>query len=438
MSETVHNLEGEQGVLGCLLWEGGDAFHDAVAAGLKAEWFYDLRNGAVFRAVSSLEAGGTPSSISTVRSRLGDGLEAAGGLAYLMQLADATSSPANLHFYLDQCRSALLRRKAGAIAAEAADMAGGDAEGEDVLRRMAERATEAMDSVTQRDSDHGNELASQFTDSLEKRKALVDSGQRSGLRTGLRRLDSMTDGLQFGEQFIIGARPSAGKTAIGLTIAAEIAIRQNVPTLIVSCEMSTTSLVTRLCSVCTGVSLSALRYGSYNQGELQQVVTFNARLAEAPLYIFNAISGITGSEVAAVMRQHARRHGVRFVLVDYLQKVKPDKRSEKRTYEVAEVSGALRSAAVASNVALITLAQVNRESEQGKEPRMPRLCDLADSGQIERDADTVALIHRDKNNNSEAKLFLAKQRDGETGLIDLHFNGPLTRFEDHDNDNPSL
>jgi len=202
--------------------------------------------------------------------------------------------------------------------------------------------------------------------------------------------------------------------------------------------MSTTSLVTRLCSVCTGVSLSALRYGSYNQAELQQVVTFNARLAEAPLYIFNAISGITGSEVAAVIRQHARRHGVRFVLVDYLQKVKPDKRSEKRTYEVAEVSGALRSAAVASKVALITLAQLNRESEKGNDPRLPRITDLADSSQIERDGDTVGLLHRDKENGGEAKLLIAKQRDGETGIIDLHFNGPLTRFEDHDNDNPHL
>jgi len=187
--------------------------------------------------------------------------------------------------------------------------------------------------------------------------------------------------------------------------------------------------VTRLCSICTGVSLKSLRSGRYFEDEAERIMTFNAKLAQAPLFIFDAISGATGAEVAAIVRQHARQHGVKFVLVDYLQKLKADTRNDKRTYEIADISGSLRSGAVAAKVAMMTLAQVNRDSEKADKPRPPRLHDLADSGQIERDADTVGLLHRDKDNPQNAMLVIAKQRDGETGPVRLHFNGPLTRFE---------
>lgn len=425
-----HDSEAEAGVLGCLLWEGSDCYSEAVARGLKSEWFYDLRHVAVFKAVRELENAGQPATIQVVKNRLNGEIGAAGGFSYLLTLADAsTASPALLPIHLENCRSAYLKRKAVAIAVRSTDEANGDADGADVLARMAAQSTEALDSVTLKESRQGKELSTCFTDNLEKKKTLADSGKRSGLPTGLRRLDEMTDGLQFGEQFIIGARPGAGKTALGVTMVAEIAIRQAVPTLIISCEMSTESLMTRLCSVFTGVSLSTLRYGRYNQDDMGKIMAFNMKLASAPLYVFDAIRGITGREVSAVMRQHSRRYGVKFALVDYLQKVKADGRSEKRTYEVAEVSEALRSAAVTNKIALVTLAQVNRDSEKGNEPRMPRACDLADSGQIERDADSIALIHRDKKEPTKACLILAKQRDGEEGIIELHYNGPITRFE---------
>jgi len=159
-------------------------------------------------------------------------------------------------------------------------------------------------------------------------------------------------------------------------------------------------------------------------------------LAAAPLFIYEGVSGVTGGQASAIIRQHARRHGVRFALVDYLQKLRPDKKGEKRTYEIGEISNALRSAAVSSGVALVSLAQINRDSDKGEKPRMPRLSDIADSAQIERDADTVALLHRDREKPNDATVIIAKQRDGETGQFSLVFNGPITRFENPSYDHP--
>lgn len=426
----IYDQEAEAGILGCFLWEGQTCYQDAIAVGLKPEWFYDLRNKCIFTAIAELEADGKQANVITVKRVLGADLDReAGGFAYLAGLQNETPAPSYLPIWAERCRDAMLRRKAAAIASEALDLAQGSEQGEKTLAGLVARANEVLDGAKLKDSAHGPVLANALIETLEKKKALADSGQRSGIVTGLYELDKMTDGLQYGEQFIVGARPSTGKTAFGLSLVSRIAIQDNIPSLIISCEMSKEALVTRLCSICTGVSLKSLRSGRYFEDEAERIMTFNAKLAQAPLFIFDAISGATGAEVAAIVRQHARQHGVKFVLVDYLQKLKADTRNDKRTYEIADISGSLRSGAVAAKVAMMTLAQVNRDSEKADKPRPPRLHDLADSGQIERDADTVGLLHRDKDNPQNAMLVIAKQRDGETGPVRLHFNGPLTRFE---------
>jgi replicative DNA helicase len=120
---------------------------------------------------------------------------------------------------------------------------------------------------------------------------------------------------------------------------------------------------------------------------------------------------------------------VRFVVVDYLQRVPPAERHEKRTYEVGSVSSALKAVADQTGVALLTLCQLNREPELQK-GRLPKIADLADSGQIERDADFVGLLNRDRAEAvGDATLFVAKQRDSELGSVPLTFNGPFCRFE---------
>lgn len=273
----------------------------------------------------------------------------------------------------------------------------------------------------------GKEAGDRMIDDLERRFQL--QGALSGVPTGLRWFDQITDGIQYGEQTIVAARPSQGKTALGLGIAVHACFKNKIPTMFVSLEMSIEALMRRLCSCWSEIGMSELKKGSYTQGQFESMAAFRALTAKAHFWITDAVNGMGINQLCAAVRRRARKDGVKLVVIDYLQKIKPDERHEKRTYEVGSVSTSLKALATSTGVALLTLAQINRESEKDK-GRAPRLADLADSSQIERDADTVAMIHRKRNDpTNAAQLIIAKQRDGETGLVDLIFNGKFARFE---------
>jgi replicative DNA helicase len=187
-----YNTTAEAGIIGCLLWDGASCYHEARASGLKSDWFHDIRNVEIYRAVEALELSGTPATFHTVKNRMGPALEQSGGVSYLIELSrNSSPSPEMLPIFLEEARAALLRRKAASIASEASDLAGGDVDGEELLLSMSAKAVEAVDSVSQRESAHGTQLAARFTTDLEKRKELADSGRRSGIPTGFRDLDRM-------------------------------------------------------------------------------------------------------------------------------------------------------------------------------------------------------------------------------------------------------
>lgn len=285
------------------------------------------------------------------------------------------------------------------------------------------------------------EYVNKFITHLEDRFSLNKQGKRSGLETGFYKFDSMTDGLQFGEQAIFGARPSQGKTALALNITEHICLKNKVPTLFFSLEMSVEALCRRLCASYIGVPLYELKRGSYSESLFARFNAFNAMLSKSNLYIVDATAGMDEKMVGTLIRRAVKKHGIQLVVIDYLQRITASKKNEKRTYEVAQVSKALSAAAISNKVALLTLAQLNREPDKDKQPRRPRLSDLADSAQIERDGDVVALLSRhpaneDDKHNSMACLTIAKQRDGETGYIELAFNPSLCRFENPQIDQP--
>jgi replicative DNA helicase len=262
-------------------------------------------------------------------------------------------------------------------------------------------------------------------------------GRLSGLASGFTDLDALTDGFQPGEQAIIAARPSMGKTAIGLNVLETICLTNRQPSLFVSCEMSTKALMRRLLSSYSKLPMKDIRAGRLTEDGMVKASTFAAKLSGSPLHVLDAVGGVEINKLCAAIRRACRKHGIKFVIVDYLQKIRASGKHEKRTYEVGEVSGALKALAVQTNAAFLTLAQLNRESEKDK-GRQPKLADLADSGQIERDADMVALLHRNRGENKgrDAKLIVAKQRDGEVGILDLYFNGEFCRFENAAKEEP--
>jgi replicative DNA helicase len=173
-----------------------------------------------------------------------------------------------------------------------------------------------------------------------------------------------------------------------------------------------------------------LKSGNLSEGDMRSMTQASGKLASSPLWFLDGSSSQSIASITANIRRAVRKHKVRLVIIDYLQKVKAAEKSEKRTYEVAEVSGKLKDIAVQTGVALLSLAQLNRENEKDK-GRQPRLTDLADSGQIERDADLVMLLDRDrKQSKGEASIVIAKQRDGECGLVKLWYDGQFCRFSE--------
>ena len=271
-------------------------------------------------------------------------------------------------------------------------------------------------------------VVSRFIDSTQER--FSRHGQLSGITSGFHRLDQMTDGFQFGELAIIAARPSIGKTAIAIAIAKAAGIDARIPTLFISLEMSDESIVRRMVSTIGTIPMQHIKTGQLDQGGMKAMSTASAKIAASPIHFVSG-SGVSNiATITAVIRRAVRKWGVKLVLVDYLQKIHGSKAAEKKTYEIAEVSGRLKGVASDTKTAVVALAQLNRENEKDK-GRVPRLTDLADSGQIERDADLVLLLNRERNQpQGEAVIAIAKQRDGECGLVPLWYDGQYCRFSD--------
>lgn len=275
-------------------------------------------------------------------------------------------------------------------------------------------------------------VVNRFIDSTQER--FNRKGQLSGVTSGFHYLDKMTDGFQLGELAILAARPSIGKTAMAIAIAEAATVRSKVPTLFISLEMSDESIVRRMVSIVGSVPMQEIKTGEMTESGFRAMSVANSKIAASPLHFASGSSVSNIASITALIRRSVRKWGIKLVIIDYLQKIHGSKAAEKRTYEIAEVSGKLKSVAVDTKTAIVALAQLNRENEKDK-GRAPRLTDLADSGQIERDADLVLLLNRDRNQpKGESIIVIAKQRDGECGVVKLWYDGQFCRFSDADFD----
>ncbi len=420
-----HSIECEQGVLSCIL-QNPACLPDAIER-LKSDSgiFYDLRHQLIYSELLRMLDERLSVDLITLMQRLKDGgvLEQIGGISYLNQIQDIAPSAANLGFYADTVEDEAMRRRVIASCTEIIQKAGNAASSamlaadlEKVLALQSEKQIVAC-----LDGAQAGEL---MISDLQRRMEL--EGKLSGLDTGLPDLNYMTEGLQFGEQFIVGARPSQGKTALGLSIFKHCAFN-GIPSLFISLEMSVESVMRRMLSMHTNIPLREVKRGNYTDSEFGKFASFKALCKKHPMHIIDGVSGMSIREISSVVRRKVVQHGIKLVVIDYIQKIKPSEKQEKKTYEIGDISGRLKALAVELDIALLTLAQLNRENTKEK-GRTPRLSDLADSSQIERDADTVGLLHKQEDSTL---LIIAKQRDGEVGLIRLYFNGTYTRFESY-------
>lgn len=265
-------------------------------------------------------------------------------------------------------------------------------------------------------------------------------GETTGLPTGFKNYDRMTDGLHPGEMVIIAARPSMGKTSLVMNIVEHVACNLGHPALVFSLEMGTQQLVHRLLAARGGVSMKKFRDGFAAQADFRKIGEAARELAQTKLFIDDT-PGIPLLELRAKARRINNQVGLKLIAVDYLQLMRSQTRraQENRQIEISEISAGLKGLAKDLQVPVIVLAQLNRNPEQRGGGR-PRLSDLRESGSIEQDADVVGLLVREKYYaegdeekqlaGNKAELIIAKQRNGPTGDCHLVFHDELMRFFD--------
>jgi replicative DNA helicase len=430
------NLEAERSILGAILLDN-HALNAAIEK-IRSEDFFLSQHRQIFERM--IQLGEKQQAIDVVTlmedlSRRGE-LEAAGGIAYLSQLADGLPRVTNVEHYARIVKEKAVLRSlifsASAIQ-EQALAAGDDADvildrAESVIFQLAEdRVKVGLIGV--------KELV---RDNYERLEKIFSEGRRiTGLTTGYPGLDNETAGLQPSELIILAARPSMGKTALALNISENVALRLREPVAVFSLEMSKESLLLRLLASEARVDAHKFRTGHMGRDDWGKVTGALTNLADAPLWIDDSASS-TVMEIGAKARRLKRDRGLSLLVVDYLQLVVPTHtgRGSNRQEEVSSISRGLKGLAKELKVPVLVLSQLTRAPE--RDDRKPQLSDLRESGAIEQDADVVLFINRPnfyktdlpEEDRAKAELIIAKQRNGPTGSMNFVFLARHTRFEE--------
>jgi len=427
-----HAVEAEEAVLGCVLINP-DAYFE-VAAFLKPEDFYLHKNRWVWDAFVNLHEQRLPIDLITVSEELErrSQLAEAGGAAYLTQLINAVPTSLHAEAYGRLVEREALRRRLIDAATQVARLA--YEEGRDISEVVNE-AEAAVFAVSERRANKElapiKEAISAYYDRIkylfEHRDELL------GVPTGFIDLDKLLGGLQQSDLLIIAGRPGSGKTGLMLNVAKNAAMVYKKHVAVFSLEMSNDQLVQRLISQETGIDSQRLRLGDIHDHEWPLFVQAANVLSDAQIFLDDT-PALTPNQLRSKCRRLDQEYGLDLVIVDYLQLMQGDIRSDNRVQEVSGISRGLKQLARELNVPVLAGAQLSRAVEQRQDKR-PVLSDLRESGSLEQDSDIVMFIHRPDMYNTEgaktniADIIVAKHRNGPTADVQLVFRGALTKFE---------
>ncbi len=427
------SLEAEAAVLGSMILD--PQCIGLVVQKLTSSAFYRVEHQMIFEAVISLwDRKSDTFDLLLLRDELKNRkqLEEVGGPEYLVKVAEAVPSAANVEHYVQIVKDKQMMRElisaAGEVLTEALEDSGSVAE-------KLDRAEQKIFTVTQKKVS-GNaasmkEILTETFEAIDKRQG----HHITGLPTGFAELDDLTCGLQNGEMVIIAGRPSMGKTSFAMNIAEHIGADNNIPVAIFSLEMGRQQLAERMLCSRGMIDSQLVRKGMVNDAQYQELVHTASELSERPIYVDDT-PGITPLELRGKARRLRSRYGIKAIFIDYLQLMSMGGSVESRQQEVSEISRYLKALARELEVPVVVLSQLNRASE-GREGHRPRMSDLRESGSIEQDADVIMLLHRedyyhkgetDYEETAVAEAIIAKQRNGPTDTVELSFNGVYTRF----------
>ena len=435
------NLEAERALLGSILLDNSAL--NTVLETLGKDDFYSEAHRITFERMVDLSERNRTIDLVTLSEELAkEGLlEKAGGAAYLASLTDGVpigTMAAVPEYSRIVKEKSILRRLINA----SSNVISRCLEGSDDPETLIDLAqSQVFDIAEQKVQSGFSNVREIVKDSFGTIDVLFDRGQRvTGVETGFEDLDDMTSGLQAGELIVVAARPSLGKTALALNIAAHAAIRCNKLVGLFSLEMSKESLVIRLLCSEAKINSHLLRTGLSSREDWNKMTHALGRLAEASLFIEDS-PALSIMQIRAKARRLKAEKGLDLLIVDYLQLASGHGRFENRTQEVSFISRGLKSIAKELRVPVLALSQLSRAPEQRPGQR-PQLSDLRESGSIEQDADVVIFIFRERRTAEEAegedemsrrgletKLIIGKQRNGPTGEVSVVFMKPYARFE---------
>jgi replicative DNA helicase len=431
-----HNEEAEASVLGAILLTEQALDGVLLEVGLRSRDFYRPRHSAIFQAMIRLKEKATPEAVDALtvaeELRRGGELDKAGGESYLHSLP--TVVPA-VGAVLDYARivkeHSLLRSVLKATREIQDDVAAHRGE----ARELIERAEAVLFKIGHDGgSSEMRSLEAILHDEIDKLEELskTDVGL-TGTPSGFADLDSLTGGFQPGNLIVLAARPSMGKSAAATNIAEYAAVEAGVPVALFSLEMSETELAHRFLASQARVSSDDLRKGRVRAEKWPKVLKAVEKLARAPIFVDDS-SDMSVLELRAKSRRLAARHGLGLVVVDYLQLMRPEGRPDSsRVEQIGQISRGLKILARELDVPVIAVSQLSRAVES-RNPPVPMLSDLRESGSIEQDADVVMFIYRDEYYNKEserlgeADVIVAKHRNGPIGEVALTFLPKYPKF----------
>jgi len=440
------NIDAEQMVLGAILIEN-EAIHN-VTGMLTPEDFYKEIHRRIFSVMVEMferrEAIDLVTLTDALRGRTG--LEAVGGASYLATLVSLVPTAANIKYHAKIVREKAVLRRLIHASTDIISQCYDDSrtvESIDELLNNAERSI--FDIAQKKIAESFSSLKSIVSHSFDIVQKLYDQKEMiTGVATGFVDLDNLTSGFQPSDLIIIAGRPSMGKTAFCLNIAAHAAIEKEKVIAIFSLEMAKEQLVIRLLGSEARVDAHKLRTGHLSERDWAPLSNAAGRLAEAKIFIDDS-AGISVLELQAKARRLQAEHGLDLIIVDYMQLMRGRGNEQSREQEISNISRSLKMLAKDLKLPVVALSQLNRavETRPGKEKR-PMLADLRESGAIEQDADVILFIYRDEVYNrcecppdgdclcerrGKAEVIVGKQRNGPIGKVDLTYMNKFTRFE---------
>ena len=435
-----HNMEAEKAVLGSILIN--PVSMNRVVDILGPDFFYAPSNRLIYEAMFNLYNQNKPLDAISISDYFlsKNQMQDIGGSEYLSDLMSDTILSSNIEYYANIIKENALKRKLITAGSSIIEETFRNPEAQESLEFAEKMIFDISQQKTSQDIEPLTNVLLETVEKIEYR--CNNKGSYTGVPSGYHDLDNMTAGFQNSDFIVLAARPSMGKTAFALNIAQNIAIRQNIPVIIFSLEMSKVQLAQRVVCAEAEIDAQRVRMGDLQINEWEKMGAKLNDLHAAPVYIDDT-AGVSVSDIRAKCRRFKMKNpNLGLILIDYLQLIE-DRSSNDRNQQISSISRGLKSLARELDVPIIALSQLSRKVEDRTDKR-PMLSDLRESGAIEQDADVVMFIFReeyyDKENpelKNKAQIIIAKQRNGPTGSFELIFQGSTTKFKNKVNPNLS-